>query len=197
MSMDLSQKNIGIAITGSYCTYKKVFAELEKLASTRANLYPIFSDHASTTDSRFGKCADFLEQAEKITGKKPITTIPDAEPIGPGALFDILVIAPCTGNTLSKLANGISDTPVLMAAKAHLRNEKPLVISISSNDNMGMNFRNLGMLYNAKNVYFVPFGQDDHHKKPCSLVAHVSLIPETIEAALHGRQLQPVLRSPF
>ena len=101
MSMDLSQKNIGIAITGSYCTYKKVFAELEKLASTGANLYPIFSDHASTTDSRFGKCADFLEQAEKITGKKPITTIPDAEPIGPGALFDILVIAPCTGNTLS------------------------------------------------------------------------------------------------
>ena len=197
MSMDLSQKNIGIAITGSYCTYKKVFAELEKLASTGANLYPIFSDHASTTDSRFGKCADFLEQAEKITGKKPITTIPDAEPIGPGALFDILVIAPCTGNTLSKLANGISDTPVLMAAKAHLRNEKPLVISISSNDNMGMNFRNLGMLYNAKNVYFVPFGQDDHHKKPCSLVAHVSLIPETIEAALHGKQLQPVLRSPF
>ena len=152
--MDLSQKNIGIAITGSYCTYKKVIAELEKLASTGANLYPIFSDHASTTDSRFGKCADFLEQAEKITGKKPITTIPDAEPIGPGALFDILVIAPCTGNTLSKLANGISDTPVLMAAKAHLRNNRPLVVALSTNDALGMNLKNIGILLNTKNIYF-------------------------------------------
>ena len=196
MSMDLSQKNIGIAITGSYCTYKKVFAELEKLASTGANLYPIFSDHASTTDSRFGKCADFLEQAEKITGKKPITTIPDAEPIGPGALFDILVIAPCTGNTLSKLANGISDTPVLMAAKAHLRNNRPLVVALSTNDALGAGFKNIGMLMNMKNIYFVPFGQDNYKSKPNSMVAKMELLPETIEAALQGKQIQPVLQEP-
>ena len=131
------------------------------------------------------------------TFAKTLTLLSELVKQGYEVPFDALVIAPCTGNTMAKLVNGITDTPVLMAAKAHLRNEKPLVISISSNDNMGMNFRNLGMLYNAKNVYFVPFGQDDHHKKPCSLVAHVSLIPETIEAALHGRQLQPVLRSPF
>ena len=193
MSMDLSQKNIGIAITGSYCTYKKVFAELEKLASTGANLYPIFSDHASTTDSRFGKCADFLEQAEKITGKKPITTIPDAEPIGPGALFDILVIAPCTGNTLSKLANGISDTPVLMAAKAHLRNNRPLVVALSTNDALGAGFKNIGMLMNMKNIYFVPFGQDDCVKKPNSLVCDGKQVVGTINEVMAGRQIQPVI----
>lgn len=196
MSMDLSQKNIGIAITGSYCTYKKVFAELEKLASTGANLYPIFSDHASTTDSRFGKCADFLEQAEKITEKKPITTIPDAEPIGPGALFDILVIAPCTGNTLSKLANGISDTPVLMAAKAHLRNNRPLVVALSTNDALGMNLKNIGILLNTKNIYFIPFGQDNYKSKPNSMIAHIDLLTDTIEAALEARQLQPVIQGP-
>lgn len=196
MSMDLSKKNIGIAITGSYCTYKKVFAELEKLSSTGANLYPIFSDHASSTDSRFGKCADFLAQAEKITGKKPITTIPDAEPIGPGALFDILVIAPCTGNTLSKLANGISDTPVLMAAKAHLRNNRPLVVALSTNDALGMNLKNIGILLNTKNIYFIPFGQDNYKAKPNSMIAHMDLLTDTIEAALEARQLQPVIQGP-
>ena len=154
MSMDFTNKNIGIAITGSYCTYKKVFDELKNLAATDANLYPIFSDHASTTDSRFGNCEDFLKKAEEITGRKPITTIPDAEPIGPNALFDILVIAPCTGNTLSKLANGISDTPVLMAAKAHLRNNRPLVVALSTNDALGMNLKNIGILLNTKNIYF-------------------------------------------
>ena len=197
MSMDLTNKNIGIAITGSYCTYKNVFAELEKLAATGANLYSIFSDHACTTDSRFGKCADFLAEAERITGKKPITTIPDAEPIGPGALFDLLVIAPCTGNTLSKLDNGISDTPVLMAAKAHLRNNRPLVVSLSTNDALGMNLKNIGILLNTKNIYFIPFGQDNYKAKPNSMIAHIELLTDTIEEALASRQLQHVIQGPY
>lgn len=196
MSIDFTNKNIGIAITGSYCTYKKVFEELRHLASTGASLYPIFSDHASTTDSRFGNCADFLQKAEELTGRKPITTIPDAEPIGPNALFDILVIAPCTGNTLSKLANGISDTPVLMAAKAHLRNNRPLVVALSTNDALGMNLKNIGILLNTKNIYFIPFGQDNYKTKPNSMIAHIELMCDTIEQALQGRQLQPVIQGP-
>ena len=124
-------------------------------------------------------------------------TIPDAEPIGPKGYLDALVIAPCTGNTMAKLCNGITDTPVLMAAKAHLRNEKPLIISMSSNDALGMNLKNIGMLMNMKNIYFVPFGQDNYQKKPNSMIAHVELIAETVEAALEGRQIQPIVRSPF
>lgn len=196
MSVDFSNKNIGVAITGSYCTYEKVFGELKKLSETGADLYPIFSDHASTTDSRFGKCSDFLKRAEDLTGKKPITTIPDAEPIGPNALFDILVIAPCTGNTLSKLANGISDTPVLMAAKAHLRNNRPLVVALSTNDALGMNLKNIGILLNTKNIYFIPFGQDNYKSKPNSMIAHIEFLTDTIEQALKGRQLQPVIQGP-
>ena len=174
--------SIGFAITGSFCTFAKTLTLLSELVKQGYEVQPIFSNHTSHLDNRFTAAETFCKKVERITGNTGIYTIQDAEPIGPKAPFDALVIAPCTGNTMAKLVNGITDTPVLMAAKAHLRNEKPLVISISSND---------------KNVYFVPFGQDDHHKKPCSLVAHVSLIPETIEAALHGRQLQPVLRSPF
>ena len=187
MSHNFVGKNIGIGITGSYCTYKKVFEELRRLADTKANIFTIFSDNASTTDTRFGKSKDFLKLAKEISNKEPITTIPAAEPIGPKSMLDILVIAPCTGNTLSKLANGISDTPVLMAAKAHLRNNRPLVIFLSTNDALGMNL---------KNIYFVPFGQDDYIKKPNSMIAHVDLIEDTIEKALIGRQIQPVIKSP-
>ncbi len=197
MLYNFQDKNIGIALTGSYCTYEKIFDSLEKLAETKANLFTIFSDHAATTSSRFGKCHDFIEKAKDITGKEPITTIPDAEPIGPQSMLDILVIAPCTGNTLSKLANGISDTPVLMAAKSHLRNNKPLVISLSTNDALGMNLKNIGILLNTKNIYFVPFGQDNYKTKPNSMIAHVELIPETIHMALQYKQLQPVIRSPY
>lgn len=197
MNYDFYNKNIGIAMTGSYCTYDNIFNALEQLAATGANLYTIFSDHAASTDSRFGKSNDFLERAEALTGKTPITTIPDAEPIGPKSMLDILVIAPCTGNTLSKLANGISDTPVLMAAKSHLRNNRPLVISLSTNDALGMNLKNIGILLNTKNIYFVPFGQDNYQTKPNSMIAHVQLLSETIEQALSGRQLQPVIRSPY
>lgn len=197
MIADFHDKNIGIAVTGSFCTFQQIFTELEQLAQTGASLYTIFSDNAHLTDSRFGKAETFLEKARAITGREPITTIPDAEPIGPKALFDILLIAPCTGNTLSKLANGISDTPVLMAAKAHLRNNRPLVISLSTNDALGMNLKNIGILLNTKNIYFVPFGQDNYRKKPNSMIAHTELIPQTIEQALLGKQIQPVIRSPY
>lgn len=192
--MSLKGKHIGVAFTGSFCTYKKVFEELEKLAEEGALVQTIFSDAAGTIDSRFGKANDFIQKAEKITGIKPIMTIPDAEPIGPGNLLDILVIFPCTGNTIAKLANGITDTPVLMAAKAHLRNNKPLLISISTNDALGMNMKNIGLLLNAKNVYFIPFGQDHPEKKPNSMIAHTELLIPSLEAALEGRQYQPVIR---
>lgn len=196
MDYNFKEKNIGIALTGSFCTYKQVFTEIKKLAETGANLYTIFSGNASSTDSRFGCSEEFLKLAKELTGKEPITSIPDAEPIGPKSMFDILVIAPCTGNTLSKLANGISDTPVLMAAKSHLRNNKPLVISLSTNDALGMNLKNIGILLNTKNIYFVPFGQDNCKAKPNSMIAHVKLLSDTIEKALSYTQLQPVIQSP-
>lgn len=197
MMYSFEGKNIGIAMTGSYCTYEKMFAAIHNLKDTGANLIPIFSFHASTTDSRFGTHEEFAKKLEEITGKKPICSIPDAEPIGPKSMLDILVIAPCTGNTLSKLANGISDTPVLMAAKSHLRNNKPLVISLATNDALGMNLKNIGILLNTKNIYFVPFGQDNYRSKPNSMIAHVNLLPDTIEQALSYRQLQPVIQSPY
>ena len=154
----------------------------------------IFSDAAQTFDSRFGKASEFLKKAEEITGNKPMLTIPQAEPIGPKSLLDILVLFPCTGNTIAKLANGITDTPVLMAAKAHLRNNKPLLISISTNDALGMNMKNIGLLLNAKHIYFIPFGQDNPEKKPNSMIAHTDLLIPSIEAALDGRQYQPIIR---
>ena len=184
--------DIGFGITGSFCTHAKIKEVISDMKD-HYNIYPIFSPNVCSLDSRFGKASDFISDIENIAGRKGIYTIP----IGPKKFLDALVIAPCTGNTLAKLANGITDSAVLMAAKAHLRNERPLVISISTNDAMGINFRNLGMLFNMKNIYFVPFGQDDFDKKHNSLIAHVSLIPDTIEEALKGRQIQPVIKSPF
>ena len=195
MKHSFEGKNIGIAMTGSYCTYKKTFEAIRQLKDTGANLIPIFSFNAASTDSRFGTHDDFLQLARDLTGKEPILTIPDAEPIGPKSMLDILVIAPCTGNTLSKLANGISDTPVLMAAKSHLRNNKPLVISLSTNDALGMNLKNIGILLNTKNIYFVPFGQDNYRTKPNSMIAHVELLSDTIELAFEYKQLEPVIKS--
>lgn len=192
--MTLTGLNIGVAITGSFCTFDKMFSELEHLVTEDANVTTIFSDNARTIDSRFGVAKDFLNRALVLTGNPPITTIKDAEPVGPKDLFDILIIAPCTGNTLAKLANGISDTPVLMAAKAHLRNNKPLVISISSNDALSNNLKNIGSLINSKNIYFVPFGQDNYKSKPHSMIAHTNLIIPTLLNALEGRQLQPVIQ---
>lgn len=192
--MSLKGKKIGVAFTGSFCTYKKVFEELKKLVEEGAEVQTIFSNASQTIDNRFGKAADFVADAEKITGIKPMMTINQAEPIGPKSLLDLLVILPCTGNTIAKLANGITDTPVLMAAKAHLRNEKPLVVSVSTNDALGMNMKNIGLLLNAKHLYFVPFGQDDPVKKPNSMVAHTELLIPTVEAALQGRQYQPIIQ---
>lgn len=193
--MELKGKHIGLAITGSFCTFAKIEQEIIELKETGAILHPIFSDHVQSIESRFGDTGAFIKRITEITGTAPILTIEAAEPIGPGGYLDLLLIAPCTGNTLAKLAAGITDTPVLMAAKAHLRNGKPLVISVSTNDAMGMNFKNIGELYNTKHIFFVPFGQDDPVKKPTSLIAHTGRIRETLMEALEGRQLQPVIQS--
>ncbi len=191
--MSLKEKHIGVALTGSFCTYEKVFQELQKLADEGAYIQTIFSNASASIDSRFGEANDFVKKAEEITGIKPMMTIAEAEPIGPKALLDILVILPCTGNTLAKLANGITDSPVLMAAKAHLRNNRPLLLSLSTNDALGMNMKNIGLLLNSKNIYFIPFGQDNPEKKPNSMIAHTELLIPSLESALEGQQLQPII----
>lgn len=195
--MKLEDCNVGVAMTGSFCTYSKIIEQIEHLASLNINILPIFSDNAQTIDSRFGQTKDFIQSLETITKNKPYLTIPTVEPLGPKGKLDILIIAPCTGNTLAKLCHGITDTPVLMAAKGHLRNGKPLVIFLSSNDSLGINFTNIGMLMNMKHIYFVPFGQDSYTKKPCSLVSHFDLIEDTLRAALNNEQLQPVILGPL
>ncbi|MDO5293138.1 MAG: dipicolinate synthase subunit B [bacterium] len=192
--MKLEGTTIGVALTGSFCTYKKVFAQIEALVNMGADVYTIFSDKAQTFNTRFGTAEEFLKKAKELTGHDPILTIPDAEPIGPKSYLDILIIAPCTGNTLAKLAYGMTDSPVLMAAKAHIRNEKPLVLAIATNDALGFNMKNIGLLLNSPNIYFVPFGQDDVVKKPNSLIAHMELIPDVLEMGLDRKQMQPVLR---
>ncbi len=191
---ELKELTVGLAITGSFCTFDKIKKAAKELKETGMDIQPIFSNQTVTCDNRFGKAEDFVREIEEIAGKKGIYSICEAEPIGPKGYLDVLVIAPCTGNTMAKLCNGITDSPVLMAAKAHLRNEKPLVISISTNDALGMNFKNLGQLMNMKNIYFVPFGQDNYEKKPASMIAHTDLIIDTIQAALQGKQIQPVIQ---
>ena len=191
--MDLSGYTIGIGITGSFCTFDKVKIEIREMKQVFGDIVPIFSNSAASYDTRFGTAEKMREDIEEITGHKIIDTIMGAEPIGPKGYLDDMVIAQCTGNTLDKLANGITDSPVLMAAKAHLRNNKPLIISISTNDAMGINFKNIGLLMNMKNIYFVPFAQDDPVKKPNSLIANLKLIPDTIEMAMQGKQIEPVL----
>ncbi len=195
--MNLSGKTIGFAITGSFCTFAKIKGELMHLMEEDVNVIPIFSFNAYSLDTRFGKAEDFVNAIETITKNKSIHTIAEAEKFGPKKILDILLIAPCTGNTMGKLVNGITDTPVLMTTKGHLRNQLPVVISLSTNDALGMNFKNIGSLMNIKNLYFVPFGQDDCKLKPNSLIAHTDLIIPTLEAALEGKQIQPLVRSPF
>ena len=192
--MKLNDKRIGVSLSGSFCTYDKVFKELQKLVDEGAKVQTIFSDASQTIDSRFGKAEEFVQKAEKLTGIRPMRTIAEAEPIGPKELLDLLIILPCTGNTIAKLANGITDTPVLMAAKAHLRNEKPLLLSVSTNDALGMNMKNIGLLLNAKHIYFVPFGQDNPQKKPNSMIAHTELLLDAAKEALEGKQYQPVIQ---
>lgn len=183
---------LGFAMCGSFCTFKLVLEELEHL-SKDYDITPIMSQGAAFTDTRFGKAEDFRRRVAEICGREPITTIADAEPIGPRALLDVLVIEPCTGNTLGKLANGITDTPVTMAAKAHLRNGRPLVLAVSTNDALGASARNIGTLMNAKNIFFVPMRQDSPRGKPASLVADFSETAAAIKSALEGRQTQPLL----
>ena len=183
---------LGFAMCGSFCTFKLVLEELERLANDY-DITPIMSQGAAFTDTRFGKAEDFRRRVAEICGREPITTIADAEPIGPRALLDMLVIEPCTGNTLGKLANGITDTPVTMAAKAHLRNGRPLVLAVSTNDALGASARNIGTLMNAKNIFFVPMRQDSPRGKPASLVADFSETAAAIKSALEGRQTQPLL----
>ncbi|SFR83239.1 dipicolinate synthase subunit B [Anaeromicropila populeti] len=195
--MKLSGCNVGIAFTGSFCTYDKIMQQLEHLVSLGANVTPIFSDKSQTLDSRFGRAEDFMEKAQKITSNTPILTIPAAEPLGPKNMLDILLVAPCTGNTLAKLCHGITDTPVLMACKGHLRNDKPLVLFLSTNDALGINFKNIGTLLNTKHIYFVPFGQDNCTQKPNSMVSRFDLIVPSLESALENIQLQPVIQAPL
>ena len=184
--------NIGFALCGSFCTYDRVFPVME-LLSREHTLIPIFSEASFAVDSRFGTAAEHFETVRKICGREPIHTIAGAEPIGPKKLLDILVIAPCTGNTLAKLAHSIADTPVTMAAKSHLRNGRPVVVAVSTNDALAGAAENIGKLLGRKNYYFVPFRQDDPMKKPTSMVADFEKIPETIESAHRGVQIQPIL----
>ncbi len=191
--MTLAEKiRLGFAVCGSFCTFKRVLEELEKLAK-EYDITPIMSSGAAFTDTRFGKAEDLRRRIAEICGKEPITTIAGAEPIGPQALLDVLVIEPCTGNTLGKLANGITDTAVTMAAKAHLRNGRPVVLAVSTNDALGASARNIGTLMNAKNIYFVPMRQDAPQGKPASVVANFAKTGAAIKAALEGKQVQPVL----
>ena len=184
--------NIGFAMCGSFCTFSKVFPMMEILAESY-KVFPILSSASCSTDSRFGKAESFITLAERICNRSVIRSIADAEPIGPNKLLDALIIAPCTGNTLAKLAHGIADGPVTMAAKSHLRNGRPVIIAVSTNDALGAAAENIGKLLARKNYYFVPFRQDDPENKPTSMVADFTLIPQSLAAALEGKQMQPML----
>ncbi|MBH0229325.1 dipicolinate synthase subunit B [Halobacillus yeomjeoni] len=189
----LKGKVIGFGLTGSHCTYHEVFPVMKELVEMGATVIPILSYTVQKTDTRFGDAADHLKTIKEITNEEPILTIPDAEPLGPKRPLDCMLIAPMTGNSTSKFANALTDSPVLMAAKATLRNESPVVVAISTNDALGLNGVNVMRLMATKNIYFVPLGQDHPFKKPNSLVADMTLIPKTIESALDGKQIQPVL----
>lgn len=183
----------GFALCGSFCTIKKAVAQLKALKIEGVDIFPIMSPIVYTSDTRFGTAKDLIDEVEAVTNRKIITTVVEAEPIGPKKLLDLMIIAPCTGNTLSKLANGITDTSVTMAAKAHLRNGRPLLLAIATNDGLSACGTNIGKLMNTKNVYFVPFGQDDANGKPTSLIADFEKIPLAAKTALTGNQLQPIL----
>jgi dipicolinate synthase subunit B len=191
--MTIRGKNIGFALTGSHCTYEEIWPQVKKLREAGAEVYPIASQTVAETTTRFGVGEEIIAHFSELTTRSVITTIVEAEPLGPSKILDCLVVAPCTGSSLAKLANAISDTAVLMAAKTQLRNGRPLILAISTNDALGLNARNIGTLLNVPNLYFVPFGQDNPEAKPRSLVADMDLILPTIECALQNKQLQPVL----
>ncbi|RAL26345.1 dipicolinate synthase subunit B [Thermoflavimicrobium daqui] len=191
--MNFNGKTIGFGLTGSHCTHDEVLPQISRLVELGANVIPVVSHTVANVDSRFGKAEAWIEKIKNITGKMPLMSIPETEPIGPKKMLDCLVIAPCTGNSLARLANALTDGPVLMAAKAQMRNHRPVVIAISSNDALGLNAANIAKLLAAKDIYFVPFGQDNPQGKPKSMVARMELIPETCLQAIEGKQLQPLL----
>lgn len=192
----MEQPRVGFALTGSFCTIDKALRAMEETAQAYPDILPILSETTGSTDTRFGRGEDFRQAAEEICGRRAVASVREAEPIGPRQLLDVLVIAPCTGNTLAKLAAGVADTAVTMAAKAHLRNGRPVVVAVSTNDGLGGAARNIGELLCRKHYYFVPFRQDDPVGKPTSLVADMDLVPATVAAALRGEQLQPLLLGP-
>ena len=191
--MENNKIKLGLCVTGSFCTFTNTLKMVDELITLGYDITPVFSYNVATLDTRFMKQADFERLIVQKTGKTPVKTIPDAEPFGTKNAVDIMLVAPCTGNTLAKLANGITDTPVTLAVKAHLRNNRPVVIALSSNDSLAANARNLGRLLNTKNYYFVPFGQDAPDAKPNSLVADLNFVPKTLEYALIGKQFQPIV----
>ena len=184
---------VGYCLTGSYCTFQNSLETLSELLDAGFEVYPMMSENAYQTDTRFGNAADFVEKIEQMTGKKVLATIREVEPIGPKKYIDVMVVAPCTGNTMSKLANGITDTAATMAVKASLRNGIPVVLALATNDGLGHSAKSLGMMLPVKNVYFVPLAQDDPVKKPTSLVCDFTKVKNTIKLALEGTQLQPVM----
>ncbi len=183
---------IGFAMCGSFCTHAASLEVLTRLKAQGYDILPIMSEITASTDTRFGKAADLVARVEALCGRSVVTTIPDAEPLGPARPMEALVICPCTGNTLAKLANGITDTPVCMASKAHLRSDRPLLVTLASNDAMSANLRNIGTLLSRKSVYFTPLRQDDPVGKPHSLVADFTKVPEALEKALRGEQMRPL-----
>lgn len=189
----MNSTRIGFALTGSFCTFEKVFEQMQELVNRGYDVIPILSYNAGHEDNRFFSPAQIHQKLEEITGKKPLETLHEVEPIGPKKMTDVYVIAPATGNTLGKMANCIYDTPVLLGAKSHLRNGRPVVLAVSTNDGLSMSAANIGRLLSMSNLYFVPYGQDDPYNKPRSLVAHFDKIPQTIASALAGVQLQPML----
>lgn len=189
----MKRKRIGLAITGSHCNFNKIIGAVQQLADNGNYILPIVSPAVAATDTRFGLASTWLEKIQSITNNAVIDTIAGAEPVGPKLNLDVVIIAPCTGNTLAKLANSITDTAVLMAVKAQLRNEKPVVVAIATNDGLAGSAKNIGLLLDKKNVYFVPFGQDNPRGKPRSLVANMDLIIQTASEAMNGRQIQPIL----
>lgn len=195
--MNFNGVTVGFALTGSHCTFDEVMPQIQRFIDLGAKVIPIVSNTIMTTDTRFGTSQHWQKQLKEITGNDMISTIVEAEPLGPSKLLDVLVIAPCTGNSTSKLANAMTDGPVLMAAKAQMRNQRPLVLAISTNDGLGLNAANIAKLLIMKHIYFVPFGQDNPVQKPNSLVARMDLIPEACEAALEGKQLQPLIIERF
>ncbi len=184
---------IGFAVTGSFCTFKRIIPVMESLAKAGHTVYPILSPSVANTDTRFGKAEDFKKTFEEVTGNKPMLDISSVEPIGPKKMLDILVIAPCTGNTLAKMANGIADTAVTLAVKSHLRNNRPVVVAVSTNDGLGANAQNIGKLMARKHIYMVPFEQDDCIEKENSLVANFEMTESAVYAAMNGSQLEPML----